>query len=465
MASIRKQGNKHVVYYYHPFVRKADGKLEQQHEAFCDEDSALLRKREIEDQIASGYFKTPANMTVEDYFRLKFVPLYAEVKWKFKTYDTNMGYWENDILPFFGKLRLSKVTPADIDRFLILMRKKKVRNRKNTPEEELPYLSETTIRYVYTLVHCFFDKAVQWDDLDKSPVKCDKPGTSNVQRDYWQPEQFEEALDSVEDDLLHLAIHLAFRCTLRIGELCALCWDDIQYEDKTVSIGKTLQRVTTKALDRISPKEVFHVFPPSRKDSKSRLILTTPKSDFGVRTNTMSDQLCEELHKRQLRVTMDRVRYGSQYHNHDLIFCQDDGRPMEPGRLSRRFAKWQRENGVPDVGSVDFHSIRISSTSLKLAVSGGDVKSAQKDLGDKTTHMVLSTYARSLDKHHAAMNEKFDEFFYGEGAKPEENEALNNELLMQMMTEHLKKPEFLETVLKAIGASHPHSSEDAKNAG
>lgn len=179
----------------------------------------------------------------------------------------------------------------------------------------------------------------------------------------------------------------------------------------------------------------------------------------------MSDQLCEELYRRKLRVTMDRVRYGKAYNDHNLVFCHDDGRPMEPGKLSRRLAKLQQVNGIPNIVSVDFHSIRISSTSLKLAVSGGDVKSAQKDLGDKTTHMVLSTYARSLDKHHEAMNEKFDEFFYEEGAKPEQDEALNNELLLQMMTEHLKKPEFLETVLKALSASHPHDSDSAKDAG
>ena len=191
--------------------------------------------------------------------------------------------------------------------------------------------------------------------------------------------------------------------------------------------------------------------------------MTTPKSDFGVRTNQMSEQLCEELRKRQFRVTMDRVRYGKDYNDNNLVFCYDDGRPMEPGKLSRKFAGWQREHGAPEIGRVDFHSIRISSTSLKLAVSGGDIKSAQKDLGDKTPHMVLSTYARSLDKQHAAMNEKFDEFFYG-GAKPQEtaHEAINNELLMQVMSEQLKKPEFLEAVLKALQTS---SSSSANKAG
>ena len=466
MASIKKQGSKFYVYYYHPFLRNEGGKLVQQYEDFCDQDSASSRKREIEYQIKSGYFKAAANMAVADYFKLKFLPLYGAVKWKHKTYDTNMHYWENDILPFFQKMRLSGVTPADVERFLILMRKKKVWNLKHTPEER-PYLSETTIRYVFTLVHCFFQKAVQWEDLENNPAKCDKPGTSCTQREFWQPERFEEALADIEDELLHLAIHIAFRCTLRIGEVCALDWGNISYEAKTISIEKTLQRVSVKALERITPKEVFHVFPPILKDSRSRLILTTPKSDFGIRTNTMSEQLCGELRQRHLKVAMEKAWHGDKYKDHNLVFCYSDGRPIEPGKLSRRFAKWQKKHGIGDIGSVDFHSIRISSTSLKLAVSGGDIKSAQKDLGDKTTHMVLSTYARSLDKQHAAMNEKFDEFFYGAidgeaGQQQSAYEPINNELLLQIMKEQLKQPEFLETVLHALRAANASNSNNTK---
>ena len=305
----------------------------------------------------------------------------------------------------------------------------------------------------------FFCKVVQWDDLEKSPVKCDKPGTSNVQREFWQPDSFEDALESVEDELLHLAIHIAFRCTLRIGEVCALEWDDIDYEKRTVSIEKTLQRVTLKALDRIAPKEVFHTFPCIKKDSVTRLIMTTPKSDFGVRENTMSEQLCEELRQRELRVTMDKVRHGKKYNDNNLVFCYDDGRPIEPGRLSNKFAKWQKEHGIGEIGSVDFHSIRISSTSVLLSVSGGDIKSVQKVLGDKTADMVLKVYGRSLDKQYNSMNEKFDEFFYnGFDASKTPVESINNELLMQLMTEQLKSPEFLETVLKALSATNANNA-------
>ena len=152
MASIKKQGNKYFVYYYHPMMKKSNGKPEQQYEDFYDEESAKQRKDEIEYQIKSGYFKSPAQMTVTDYFKSKFVPLYATAKWKYKTWDSNMSIWNNDILPFFGKMAMFKVKPSDIERFLITLRGTKVRNKPKTPEDEKPFISETTVRYTYWFI-------------------------------------------------------------------------------------------------------------------------------------------------------------------------------------------------------------------------------------------------------------------------------------------------------------------------
>jgi len=419
----------------------------------------MKRKDEIEYQIKSGYFKTPANMIFEDYFKSKFVPLYATVKWKFKTWDTNMTIWNNDILPYFGKMTVSKIKPDDIERFLNLMRQKRVRNMPKTPEEERPYLSETTVRYAYTLVHCLFKKAVEWEDIDKSPVKCEKPALSTKPRNFWQPERFAEALADVDDELLHLAIHLAFRCTLRIGEVCALEWDKINHDDLSVSVQKNLQRVTLEALDRIMAREVFIVFPQYMRNSQSRLIMTTPKSDFGVRVNTMSVQLSEELQQRHLKVTLDKVRHGKRYRDYNLVLCHPDGRPVDPQWLSRKFAKWQKKHGIGEIGSIDFHSIRVSSTSAQLVASGGDIKSVQKVTGHKTANMVLDVYARSLDSKYVSMNKNFDKQFYGDTALHNaEIESINNELLLQVMTEQLQKPEFLEVVLKAMRAGHANNA-------
>ena len=53
---------------------------------------------------------------------------------------------------------------------------------------------------------------------------------------------------------------------LRIGELCALTWNDIDFENSVVHVSKTLQRIADDS-----------------KDSKTRLTITTPKSKTSIR--------------------------------------------------------------------------------------------------------------------------------------------------------------------------------------
>ena len=69
--------------------------------------------------------------------------------------------------------------------------------------------------------------------------------------------------------------------------------------------------------------------------------------------------------------------------------------------------------------------------------------------------MVLTTYARCLNKQLVSMNEKYDEFFYdGNEQQKSMNETINNELLLKLMSEQLKKPEFLEMALKAMRSTN-----------
>jgi recombinational DNA repair protein (RecF pathway) len=66
--------------------------------------------------------------------------------------------------------------------------------------------------------------------------------------------------------------------------------------------------------------------------------------------------------------------------------------------------------------------------------------------------MVMITYGRCLDKNHAAMNEKFDEYFYNglDLSKVTGAETINNELLVKAVAEHVHQPEFLQAVLHAL---------------
>ena len=66
------------------------------------------------------------------------------------------------------------------------------------------------------------------------------------------------------------------------------------------------------------------------------------------------------------------------YQNYDMVIAQADGRPTEERLISRAMKLLAQENNLPEVV---FRSLRHLSTSMKLQVSGGDIKAVQGDTG------------------------------------------------------------------------------------
>lgn len=79
-----------------------------------------------------------------------------------------------------------------------------------------------------------------------------------------------------ENSLKSLGILICLNTGLRIGEICALKWADIDFEKKLISIKKTLQRVYTT-------------------EKKTRIILDSSKTDSSIRAIPMSDKIYHVL--------------------------------------------------------------------------------------------------------------------------------------------------------------------------
>lgn len=73
-------------------------------------------------------------------------------------------------------------------------------------------------------------------------------------RNYWTQDEFNKFLDTVNDRLdLRLAFVVSYWTGIRIGELLALTYQDINLEDKTISVNKSYQRLNGKGV-LTSPK-------------------------------------------------------------------------------------------------------------------------------------------------------------------------------------------------------------------
>ena len=87
------------------------------------------------------------------------------------------------------------------------------------PKQQKRTLSGTTLHEVHQLLHNSFLLAVEWGILIKSPVPVEAPKKTTQERSIWEVKEMRAALDSMEDPILHLAVHLTLVGALREGEV------------------------------------------------------------------------------------------------------------------------------------------------------------------------------------------------------------------------------------------------------
>jgi integrase len=166
-------------------------------------------------------------------------------------------------------------------------------------EGEISKLSSTTVRHVYFILKKAFDKAVEWSFIKSNPILIPAPSKNKANRSIWDGATVREVLSNISHRQLHLAVHLSFICSLRIGEAMALTWDCVDFENNMIKINKTIQRVTKEALEQVPSEQLIKAFSPKIEDKKSVLILKKPKTESSERiiylTMPLRDELLERL--------------------------------------------------------------------------------------------------------------------------------------------------------------------------
>ena len=103
------------------------------------------------------------------------------------------------------------------------------------------------------------------------------------------------------------------------------------------------------------------------------------------------------------------------------MFASTQGTPTEANNINRAFNKLIKENELP---KVVFHSLRHTSTTYKLKLSGGDIKAVQGDTGHAQATMVTERYAHILDDDRRVNAVRFQKEFYGNGNAAESEETI-----------------------------------------
>lgn len=172
------------------------------------------------------------------------------------------------------------------------------------------------------------------------------------------------------DSDISVGIYLSSFTGLRIGELCALRWGDINFEERLMRVDKTVQRVAV---------------PNGRY--KTSVVLSTPKTDTSSRIIPLPCFLTELL---------------EPHRKDDGIFIvSGKDTPTEPRTLTHHFKNILQRAGVPDV---KFHALRHTFATNCLH-RNFDVKTLSEILGHANTDITMRIYVHtSLDRKVACMN-------------------------------------------------------------
>ncbi|MDL2324968.1 tyrosine-type recombinase/integrase [Ruminococcaceae bacterium OttesenSCG-928-A16] len=163
-------------------------------------------------------------------------------------------------------------------------------------------------------------------------------------------------------------------------------------------------------LDRKS-NTVKLVFPSVFTSARSTLILKEPKSEASTRIIWLPSTVARHMNELKEQQEQQKAFLGKDYKDYDLVMAMEDGRPLEGSVLNDHLQIIIKKYGLPPV---TFHSLRHTSTTYKLKISGGDVKSVQGDTGHADAKLVMDTYAEIMDADRRVGAQHFEaQFFQG----------------------------------------------------
>ena len=160
-----------------------------------------------------------------------------------------------------------------------------------------------------------------------------------------------------------LGIFLSLYTGLRVGEICALVWQDIYLEDRVLTVRRTMQRVQT-----------FEAYPSAR----TKVTITSPKSNFSVRTIPLPGCLVSKL--QQFHPSGDCKDV--------YLLTGESERYVEPRTLQNRFKTYLLKCGLK---KTNLHALRHTFATRCIAL-GFDIKSLSEILGHSNVNITLNRY-------------------------------------------------------------------------
>ncbi len=273
-----------------------------------------------------------------------------------KTYEQRIY---KQIIPKLGQNPLNKITTGTLEKFYAQL---KTDGRLVRREQNGNGLSSSVIRSIHAHCRAALKKAVDEKLITKNPaIGCKLPPKQSTEIEILSPEEMQRLLYQAQIEGFYEMFLLDLSTGLRRGELLGLKWDDIDFDEGTLSVKRQV------------------------RFEKGKLIISSPKTKASERTIVLSPPIIEML-KEYKKTVNSTWLFPSPVKREDV--------PRDPTACRKRLSQILERAGCKHV---PFHALRHTFASQAFHY-GMDVKTLACTIGHESVETTLNVYAHISEK-------------------------------------------------------------------
>lgn len=243
----------------------------------------------------------------------------------------------------------------------------KIKNYNNFIEELSDTLSPKTVRDIVTKLKEIinFYEEEHNTKINVKKMSLPKINKKEIQILSNKEKQKLEKYCIEQNSLKSLGILICLNTGLRVGEVCALRWENIDFETRRIHVEKTIERIYSK------------------EENKTIVIIDTPKSITSIRTIPINSKLYNILKQMKRKCTKN-----------DFVLTGLSDYYVEPRNYQYNFKEILKKSKIK---RYKFHTLR-HTFATNCIEAGMDIKSLSEILGHADVSITLNIYVHSSDK-------------------------------------------------------------------
>lgn len=367
---LRKRSKNYIVYLEY-FDKETNKRKQKNMGSYPLKRDANKRLNEVKEEIYKEELLLPNEMILQD-FLLDFLEKY-KMNLSITTYNCYMRICKKYIIPLLGDIKLCDIRPIHIQNYV---------------DDLLDLLTPQTIKVHLNILNLALKRAYRLKLIKENVVQfVEVPKNKKYKNEIYNAEDMKKLLEKSRETSLELPIILASGLGLRISEILGLTWNNIDFNDFTITIDKITVR------------------------DKGQVILKEPKTESSIRTISAPKEIILML--KQLKKDRLAAKLRGEKSHRELIFYDKNLNPIAQDVLSKKFRYFLQENNLKHIR---FHDLRHFHVTM-LIDAKVPIKVISERVGHSNVNTTLNIYSHALREMDQEASDKISDTLFNNERK------------------------------------------------